>query len=95
LLFFEILVILILEDNENGGSIMKAVKVTLTIVGILTVIAGAIYALATFGDKITAWCRKALDTVCGWFSGCTCCTSTAEEITVDAPAEESDFAEEN
>lgn len=81
---------------------MKAFRVITKILAALAAIAGAIYALATYGDKIVAWCKKMLDKVndccC---NGTCCCESTAEEVVSaevtppeETPADESDFATE-
>lgn len=40
---------------------MKALKVIMKLVAALAAVAGAIYVLATYGETITAWCRKILD----------------------------------
>lgn len=68
----------------------------------LAAVAGAIYALATYGEQIVAWCKKILDKVngCCCCGDTCCCESTAEEVISaevnppeDAPADESDFEE--
>lgn len=68
----------------------------------LAAVAGAIYALATYGEQIVAWCKKILDKVngCCCCGDTCCCESTAEEVVSaevtppeDAPADESDFEE--
>ena len=44
---------------------MKAVKIVLEIVAALAAIAGIVYVIATYGDKIVAWAKNLL--------GCNCC----------------------
>ncbi len=56
---------------KTFGNIMKAILA-------LAAIAGAVYVIATYGDKIVAWAKKLLCT-------CKCC---GEEVIVEAaPAE--------
>ena len=66
---------------------MKVFSIIVKIVAALAFIAGAVYLIATYGDKIVAWSKKLLS--------CKCCGCDAEvevEITDDeaeeAPAEE-------
>ena len=54
----------------------------------LAAIAGAVYVIATYGDKIVAWAKKVL-------ASCPCCDNTCEcvcegegECQCEAPAEE-------
>ena len=44
-------------------------KTVLKILAALAAIAGAIYVLATYGDKLVAWSRKLLSTIC-WEDCC-------------------------
>ena len=46
---------------------MKAVNTIVKIATALAAIAGVVYLLATYGDKIVAWAKKLLD------CGCCCC----------------------
>ena len=48
---------------------MKVFTTILKIVAALVAIAGVIYVIATYGDKLTAWAKKMLDK----FSCCCCC----------------------
>lgn len=52
----------------------------------LTAAVGAIYIVATYGDKIVEWAK-------GIMGGC-CCKSTMNTPTPNAPVQEADFAEE-
>ena len=62
---------------------MKVFTTILKILAVLAAIAGIVYVIATYGDKISAWCKKLLGKL-----NC-CCCGTAEEITVEAaPVEE-------
>lgn len=44
---------------------MNTFKTVMKVVTALATIAGAVYLIATYGDKIVAWAKKTL--------GCTCC----------------------
>ena len=59
---------------------MKAFSVIAKIIGALVLIAGAVYVVATYGDKIVAWAKSILP--------CKCCKGEAEETTEEAAAEE-------
>ena len=54
---------------------MKLFKTLVKIVLALAAIAGAVYVLATYGEKIVAWCKKVLAscTCCCCEGGCVCC----------------------
>ena len=75
---------------------MKAAKLIAKIVVALAAIAGAVYVIATYGEKIVAWCKKMLASLpcccncpctCDCESECTCdgectceCKCAAEEV---------------
>lgn len=82
---------------------MKALKVIAKIVVALAAIAGIVYVVATYGDRIVAWARKMLNS-CSCCCDCDCdcdecdcdcdecdceCTCDCEEDTV--VAEQADF----
>lgn len=87
---------------------MKVFRGIMKVLAALAAVAGAIYVLATYGEKIVAWCKKILDKVndccCGGACCCgddCCCESTAEEVVSaevtppeETPADESDFENE-
>lgn len=50
---------------------MNVVKTVLKIVSALVFIAGAVYVVATYGDKIVAWAKKLLN-CCGCQCECPC-----------------------
>ena len=55
----------------------------------LAAIAGAIYVIATYGDKIVAWAKSILPTCnCECGGECTCQAEDIAEETVEAPVEE-------
>ena len=63
---------------------MKAFNLIVKIVVALTAIAGAVYVVATYGDKIVAWAKKMLGQC-----GCCCCgCEEAAEEAVEEAAEE-------
>ena len=64
---------------------MKAFSVIAKIIGALVLIAGAVYVVATYGDKIVAWAKSILP--------CKCCKGEAEETTEEAAEEARQAAE--
>ena len=66
---------------------MKVFGKIMKVLAALAMVAGAIYLLATYGDKICAWARKVLDRF-------NCCCCGGEEIVVEAPVEETTTEEE-
>lgn len=85
---------------------MKTAKVIAKIVVALAAVAGAVYVIATYGEQIVAWCRKALaslpccnckctcdcESECACDGECTCeCKSTIEEV-VEAEIPEAEEA---
>lgn len=60
---------------------MKVFGKIMKVLAALAMVAGAIYLLATYGDKICAWARKVLNKV-------NCCCCGGEEIITEVPAEE-------
>lgn len=67
---------------------MKAFRVVLKILAALAMVAGVIYVIATYGDKISAWARKLLNQLKGY---CPCCD---EDIVEEVPVEEVPAQEE-
>ena len=78
---------------------MKVFGTIMKIVAALAVVAGIVYVVATYGDKIVAWAKKVLrisedycccDCCCDEGCECTCeCEEAAEESAEEAaPAEE-------
>lgn len=69
-------------------------KTVLKILAALAAIAGAIYVLATYGDKLVAWSRKLLSTIC-WEDCCCCgddcCCDDDDCCCETVQAEETDF----
>ena len=77
---------------------MKTFGIIAKIVAALLAVAGAVYVIATYGDKIVAWAKKVLGCTCCCEEGECCCEEAAEEAPVEeAAAEEvateADFAE--
>ena len=54
---------------------MKAVKTITKILVALAAVAGAVYVIATYGDKIVAWAKNLLNSCkcCGGDCECECC----------------------
>lgn len=51
---------------------MKAVKIVLEIIAALAAVAGIVYVIATYGDKIVAWAKKLLNGKCCCQYDCDC-----------------------
>ena len=66
---------------------MKVFNTVLKIVSALVFVAGAVFVVATYGDKIVAWAKKML-------ASCPCCKGEAVEEPVEEAAAEEDVAEE-
>ena len=76
---------------------MKVFGMIMKIVAALAVVAGIVYIVATYGDKIVAWAKKLLGKVeCCCKEECTCeGDCVCEEVPVEeAPAEGEVQAEE-
>ena len=68
-------------------------KTVLKILAAMAAIAGVIYVVATYGDKIVAWCKKVLGGCkCGKCE-CTDCECEAEAAEEAAPVEEAPVEE--
>lgn len=61
---------------------MKTLNTILKIVAALVAIAGIVYIIVTYGDKIAAWAKEQL-------AKCPCCSGKDEQ---DAPVEEAEEA---
>lgn len=89
---------------------MKTVNTVIKIVTAIAAIAGAVYLIATYGDKIVAWAKKLLDRCpckcncdiedcadCDCQADCPCAEADDEDIEVEieeVPAEEEAPVEE-
>lgn len=65
---------------------MKILSAIAKVVAALAFVAGAVYLVATHGEKIVAWAKKLLP--------CKDCACDAEEVSAEEPAEEAEVAEE-
>lgn len=68
---------------------MKAVNTIIKIVAALAAVAGAVYVIATYGDKIVAWAKDMMEKypcIKFWESCDCCCCEKSEEATEEAPA---------
>lgn len=70
---------------------MKTWKLIIKIVIALAAIAGIVYVIATYGDRIVAWARKLLNRGAGAECECECdeCDCECDEAII---AEQADFA---
>ena len=70
---------------------MKTVNTIVKILSALAAVAGAVYIIATYGEQITAWAKKALASL----PKCPCCKEDAgEEEAPEAPEEAAPAEEE-
>ena len=80
---------------------MKIAATSAKILAAVAAIAGAVYLIATYGDKIVAWAKKLLNCSCCCDDECCCdgeccceeneeccCECKCEEAAEEAPAEE-------
>ena len=78
---------------------MKVFTAILKVLAALAAIAGIVYVIATYGDKIVAWAKKVLGCTCeccGCECDCDCdcdcdCNCEEAEAAEEVVAEESDF----
>lgn len=70
---------------------MKALNTVLKVLTALAAVAGAIYVIATYGDRIVDWAKKLLASC-----PCKCCCEAAEDAPAaeEAPVEEVPATEE-
>ena len=82
---------------------MKIFSTVLKILTALAAVAGAIYVIATYGDKIVAWAKNLLNSCCNCECDCECecacecaeaCECVEEAPAEEAPAEEAPVAED-
>lgn len=64
---------------------MKAVNIIIKVVAALAAVAGVVYVVATYGDKIVAWAKNLL--------GCNknCCVDAVEEADIEEPVVEEEI----
>lgn len=78
---------------------MKTVNLIIKIVAALAAVAGLVYVIATYGDKIVAWAKKLLG-CCPCDGDCECCEcecfeeEAAGEVAEEAAEEAAEVAEE-
>ena len=66
---------------------MKTINAVLKLLSVLAVIAGTVYLIATYGDKIVAWAKSMM-------AKCPCCGGCEElPVTEEAPVEEAPVEE--
>lgn len=58
---------------------MKPVAMILKLLAALAAIAGIVYVIATYGDKIVAWAKNLLDSTCCCGKSCCCAAENADE----------------
>ena len=67
---------------------MKALKTVLNVLTALAAVAGAVYVVATYGDKIVAWAKKVLASL-----PCPNCEKDADVVAEESAFEEAPVAE--
>lgn len=76
---------------------MKTFNSVMKVLAVLAAVAGTIYVIAAFGDKIVAWAKRVIG-CCPWDEGMEEETAeeapAAEEEKTEAPAQEAPAAEE-
>ena len=78
---------------------MKTLNAIVKVLAVLAAVAGAIYVIAAYGDKIVAWAKRVIG-CCPWDEGMEEEEAPAEEAPVaetsaeEAPSEEAPAAEE-
>ena len=73
---------------------MKTLNAIVKVLAVLAAVAGAIYVIAAYGDKIVAWAKRVIG-CCPWDEGMEEEEAPAEEAPVaETPAEEAPAAEE-
>lgn len=72
---------------------MKIFNTVVKVVVTLAAVAGVVYVVATYGEKIVAWCKKMLGSCNCCCNGECCCTE--EDVAEEVPeAEEAPVVEE-
>lgn len=83
-----------LPDYFIGGITMKTLNAIVKVLAVLAAVAGAIYVIAAYGDKIVAWAKRVIG-CCPWDEGMEEEEApVAETPAEEAPAEEAPAAEE-
>jgi hypothetical protein len=76
---------------------MKVASIIIKIVAALAAVAGVVFVIATYGDKIVAWAKKMLG-CCPCDGECECCEcecfEETEEVAEDAAEEIEEVVEE-
>lgn len=67
-------------------------KTVLKLLAALAAVAGIVFVIATYGDKIVAWAKKIIGK-CPCTNECECVEETAEEVAVEETAEEAPVEE--
>ena len=66
---------------------MKTLNAIVKVLAVLAAVAGAIYVIAAYGDKIVAWAKRVIG-CCPWDEGMEEEEAPAEEAPAETPAEE-------
>lgn len=72
---------------------MKTANIIIKIVAALAAVAGIVFVIATYGDKIVAWAKKLLG-CCPCDGDCECCEEECFEETEEATEEVAEEAED-
>lgn len=74
---------------------MKNTSTILKILGAVVAVAGTVYVIATYGDKIVSWAKKLLKSSEPEFVECECEECDCEECECAEDSDEAPVAEEN
>lgn len=72
---------------------MKTLNAVVKVLAALAAVAGVVYLLAAYGDKVVAWAKRVIG-CCPWDEGMEEEAPAAEEAPVEEPAQEPAAAEE-
>lgn len=70
---------------------MKVFNTIIKILALLAVIAGIVFVIAAYGDKIVAWTRRLMRKIVGHFKGVRTFPCDEEVVEEEVAAEDADF----
>ena len=81
-----------LPDYDIGGITMKTLNAIVKVLAVLAAVAGAIYVIAAYGDKIVAWAKRVIG-CCPWDEGMEEEAPVEEAPETETPVEEAPVEE--
>lgn len=67
---------------------MKAFKIVMKILAALALVAGIVFVIAKYGEKIVAWARQLWNRCCAFFSCDCCCECDCENCDCECDCED-------